>query len=73
MKKIILIFIVLICGCKDSPIATIEWIKNHKHPIVCRASSLSLVGGGVSYTLIASDGQIYTTPLIDINLPDTLK
>ena len=68
-----LIIIMFMCSCTDNNEAkAIEWIKANKKPINCRIYGYNL-NGDVSYTLISSDNVIYSTGLVNLDLPDTLK
>lgn len=71
----IAIILLIICGC--APGSTIRerdaasWIREHEKPIQCRKAGEW--DSYLYYTLIDKNCEIYSTGLVKMNLPDTIK
>lgn len=57
------------CNYEDNTQTAIKWLCTHKKPIRCELNSETLVGDK-EYTFIDATGDIYTTGLTRLNLPN---
>lgn len=72
---IVTVILVLMVGCAtdEADLATAQWIKAAKKPVVCRQAVLQGLTNTMQWTLIDADGNVYQSGWSRLALPDTIK
>lgn len=72
MKTLLFLTILLLSSCHGDIDEMNEWINSHPKPIECRKHTVNGFDLSIDYTLVDSNGNLYRTGSIEMDLPDTL-